>query len=71
MRAGGGQTRKSYARRVGHMAAMKADMGRGKQIAKKYAMGVAKRTHRMDKAGAKNFASGYVKSIVNDIVRGA
>ena len=70
-RSTGGRIRKDYARRVGHTAAMKADMIGGKAIARKYARGVARKKLKMDAKGAKQFSRGYINSILNDLKRGA
>jgi hypothetical protein len=61
---------KEWARREGHAAAIKASKTAGKSIARKYAMGIARRKYKMTKSGAKQFSAGYVNSILRDLSRG-
>jgi len=60
---------KSVSIRKGHTAAMKASKSAGTKLALKFASGLSKRKG-YDTKGSRQFAKGYVRSILNDIKRG-
>jgi hypothetical protein len=62
-------TTKSFSVRRGHTASVKASKSAGAKLALKFASGYARRKG-YDKKGARQFAKGYVRSILNDIKRG-